>query len=63
MTWVLIMVAVLNGDDVGASIEGVYTDLNSCFDARDTIIVEQWKNYDGYPNINHQLVCVRSDKY
>jgi len=63
MTWVLIMVAILNGDDVGASIEGIYGNLNECFDARDTIIIEQWQNYDGYPAVNYQLVCIRSDKY
>jgi len=63
MTWVLVMVAILNGDDVGASIEGIYGNLNDCFDDRDTIIVEQWQHYDGYPAVNYQLVCVRSDKY
>ena len=63
MTWVLVVIAVLGGDATKTTVEGVYNKFDECFDARDRVIVERWENYEGYPEINHQVVCIRSDKY
>lgn len=63
MSWVLVVVAVLGGDVATTTVEGVYEKFDECFNARDHVIVDRWENYDGFPAINHQVVCIRSDKY
>lgn len=63
MSWVLVVIALLGGEKVETTIEGIYSQFDECFDARDQVIVERWENYEGFPEVNHQVVCIRSDKY
>lgn len=62
MSWVLVVVALLGNSQTKVTIEGVYDMFDECFDARDQIIISRWENYNGHPAVNHQVICIRSDK-
>lgn len=60
MTWVLILIAVLNTGEVLAQNEGEFYTMTDCFWARE-IIIDELGSKDGNPPSGFQAVCVKVD--
>ena len=60
MTWVLVLVAVLNTGEVVAQNEGEFDNIHDCFWAREYII-DAMGSIDGNPPNGFQAVCIKTD--
>lgn len=58
--WVLVYIQLLFPNDISAIMLGKYDTLSECFDNREQFILEQTGEYDGYPKVGTQLVCIRT---
>jgi hypothetical protein len=63
MKWALVVIALIDGHGPVSYLEGVYDDIYQCFYAREEVVYELLGSTDGNPPINHQAVCIRTDKY
>lgn len=60
MTWVLILITILPYK-ISVYEKGTYSNMERCFMAREANLMDMGQ-IDGYPPMNQQLVCVKSDQ-
>lgn len=60
MKWVLLFVEIISPTDFDAFEIGRYDSMISCFNYRDYVL-QRMERYDGIPEVNTQLVCIRTE--
>jgi hypothetical protein len=60
MTWILILITILPFKTTVHD-RGNYSSMERCFMARETTLVDMGQ-LDGYPPINQNLICIRTDQ-
>tara|TARA_B100002019_G_scaffold64553_1_gene55361 strand:- start:5795 stop:5989 length:195 start_codon:yes stop_codon:yes gene_type:complete len=63
MKWALVVIALIDGHGPESFLEGIYDNIYQCFEAREETVYELLGSPNGNPPINHQAVCIRTDKY